>query len=134
MEESFAVMFVIFGSVNVASILYVGIGYGNVVDGVSGRDITLTVFIWRIGPWFNVSVDWSQVVGVVVMGVGMLGLIYHGSGARNVKTGVLGRNILLAMSIWRTGPCFLVAVAYSHIVWVVVTYVGMLGLMLVGVR
>ena len=43
------------------------------------------------------------------------------------------RNIAVDASIWRTGPWFLVAVAWRHSVWVMVMDVGMLGLMLVSV-
>ena len=64
------------------------------------------------------------------MNVGILGLIYCGVGARTVKPRVLGRTILLAVSIWINGPWFIVAVAWSHSVWVVVMDVGILGLML----
>ena len=49
----------------------------------------------------------------------------------NVAPGLSGRNIALAVLIWRTGPRFLVALAFSHGVWVVVVDVGVLGLMLV---
>ena len=48
------------------------------------------------------------------MDEGMLGLMYRGVGAGTVAPGVLGRDIVLAASIWRTGPWFLVAVASSH--------------------
>ena len=51
------------------------------------------------------------------MDVGMMGLIYHGFGAQTVEPGVLGRNISLAAFIWRTGPWFLVVVAWIHSVW-----------------
>ena len=61
-------------------------------------------------------------------------LIYHGVTARTAKPGVSGHNILLAASIWRNRRWFLVAVAWSHSVWVVVIDVGMLGLMLVRVK
>ena len=66
--------------------------------------------------------------------IGMLGLIYCGVVARTVAPRVLGRNIALAMLTWRTGLWFLVAVDWSHSVWVVVMDVGMLGLMLFWVR
>ena len=65
--------------------------------------------------------------------IGMLGLIYCGVGYGIVAPGVLGRNMALSASTWRTGPWFLVAVAWSHRVWVVVTNLGMLGLLLVWV-
>ena len=59
--------------------------------------------------------------------------IYCGFGYRTVEPNILGRNNSLAASIWRTRPLFLVEVAWSHSVWVVVMDVGMLGLMLVRV-
>ena len=68
------------------------------------------------------------------MDAGMLGLIYCGIRDGTVTLGVLGRNIVLAVSIWRTGPWFIVAVDWSHSVWMVVMDVGMLGLMLFWVR
>ena len=67
------------------------------------------------------------------MVIGMLGLIYRGIRSRTVALEVLGRDILLAASIFRTRPWFLVPMAWSHGVWLVVVYVGMLGLMLVWV-
>ena len=67
------------------------------------------------------------------MEVGMLGLIYNGVGSRTVESGVFGRNILLVASICRTGPWFLVVVAWMHSVWVVMMDVYMLGLILVRV-
>ena len=67
------------------------------------------------------------------MGIGMLGLIYCGIRARTVAPEVLGSDITLAASIFRTGPWFLVAVAWSHSVCLVVVYVSVLGYMLVWV-
>ena len=104
-----------------------------VVHGVSGRDIALAASIWKTRPWFIVAVAWSHNVCVVVMYISMVGLVYRGIGAGTVTHGVLGRDIAFAVSIWRTGPWFILAVAWSHIVWVVVMDVGMLGLMLVWV-
>ena len=65
------------------------------------------------------------------MDVGVLGLIYIGAGAVNVAPRVLCCDIALAASTWGNGPWFLVTVARSHSIWVVVMDVGMLGLMLV---
>ena len=70
---------------------------------------------------------------VVVIFVGMLGLIYCGFRAINFIPGFKGRGILLSATICRTGPRFLVSVAWSHILLVVVVDVGMLGLMLVRI-
>ena len=72
-------------------------------------------------------------VWVVVMDLGMLGLIYRSVRARNVDPGVSGRDVALDASIWRTGPWFLVTVAWSHGVWVVVVDIGLLVLMLVWI-
>ena len=47
--------------------------------------------------------------------------------------GVSGRDIALPASIWRIETWFLVALAWSHSVWMKVMDVGMLGLMLVWV-
>ena len=71
---------------------------------------------------------------LVVMDVGMLGLVYRGVGAGTVSPGVYVHDIALAALTWRTGPWFLVAVAWSHSVWVVEMDVGILMLMLVWVR
>ena len=65
------------------------------------------------------------------MDVGMLGLIYRGVGDGTIAPGVSCRNIMLATSTSRNGPWFLVAVDWSHSLWVVFMDVGMLGLMLV---
>ena len=71
---------------------------------------------------------------MVVIDVVMLGLVYCGVGAGTVAPGVSGCDITLDTSTWRTGPWFIVAVAWSHSVRVVAVDVGMLGLMLVWVR
>ena len=76
------------------------------------------------------AVTCSHNVGVVVMGVVMLGFIYRGVISRTVGPGVLGRSILLVVLIWRNGPWFLLAVACSHRLWVVVIDVSILELML----
>ena len=68
------------------------------------------------------------------MNEGMLGLIYFGVRAGTVAIGVLGCDIALVASIWRSEPWFLVAVAWIHSVSVVLTDVGMLGMKLVWVR
>ena len=129
-EASFAVVSIIVGSGTVAFVLYLVIRAIVFMYGFLGRDLALTLSIWITRIWFIVSLDWSRSVWVVVMGVGMLGFVYRGVGAINVLPGVLGRNITLAASTWRTRPWFLVAVACNHNVWVVDMYVGMLGLML----
>ena len=56
-EASSAVMSFIVRSGTVASVLYVRVGSGNVMPGVSGLDIALTALTWRNGPWFLVEVD-----------------------------------------------------------------------------
>ena len=61
----------------------------------------------------------------------MLGLVYCGSGSWTVAHGVSARNILFSASTWRTRPWFIVALDWSHSMWVVEMDVGMLGLMLV---
>ena len=132
-EVSFAVVSIIVRSGTVASILYLGVRAENFTPGVSGHDLTLAVLIFITGTWFIVSVVWSRSVWVVVKDVGMLGLIYRGTKAGTVAPGVLGCNVALAASTWRTGTWFLVAVAWSNSVWVMVMDVGMLGLMLVSV-
>ena len=78
-ETSFAVIYVITKAGTVTSSIYLGVRFGTVAPGVLGRDITLAVFIWIIGPWFLVAVAWSHSVWVVVIDVGMLGLIYCGA-------------------------------------------------------
>ena len=103
------------------------------MPGVLGRDITLAALIWRTGTWFLVVVDWSNILWVVVMDVGMLGLILCGVVAGTVAPGISGGDIALAASIWRTGTWFLVAVAWSYSLWVVLVDVGTLGLVLVWV-
>ena len=68
---------------------------------------------------------------MVVMDLGILGLVYCGVGAVTVAPGISVRNIALAASTWRTGPWFLVEVAWIHSVWVVAIDVFMLGVILV---
>ena len=70
---------------------------------------------------------------MVLIDVGMLGLIYYGIGDRTVTPGVLGSDIALDVSTCRIVPWFILAVAWSHSVWVVVICLSMLGLMLVWV-
>ena len=105
-----------------------GVGSGTVAPEFLGRNLTLAALIWRTGTWFLVEVYWSHSVCVVVMDAGMSGLVYYGVRAGNVAPGVLEHDIALAASIWRTGPWFLVTVAWSHIMLVVVMDVGMFGL------
>ena len=59
--------------------------------------------------------------------------LYRKFGAGTVEPGVLVHDIALTALVWITGPWFIVAVACRHIVWVMVTDIGMLGLMLVQV-
>ena len=106
-ESSIVLVYVIVGSGTVVYFLCLGVGSRTVAPGSLGRDIVLATSIWRTGLWFLVVVDWIHILWVVVMNLGILGLVYHGVGARNVAHGVLGRNILLAMLIWRTGLGFL---------------------------
>ena len=65
------------------------------------------------------------------MYVCMLGLIYCSIRARTFEPGVSGRNISLAASIWRILPWFILELACSHGVWVVVMDVIIFGFMLV---
>ena len=126
------VVYFIVRSGTVVSVLYLGVGRF-FTSGVLGRNLALASSIWRNKLWFIFMVDWSSSVWVVMMDVGMLELVYLGVGAGTVAPGVLGRDIALSASTWRTGPWFLVAVAWSHRVWVVVMNLGMLGLLLVWV-
>ena len=132
-EASFVVVSVIVGVGTVASVLHFGAGARIVTPGVLGCDLALASSIWRTGIWFIVAVAWSCSVWVVVTNVGILGLVYRDVGDGTVMPGVLGCDIVLSVSTWRTGRWILVAVAWSHSVWVVMTDVGMLGLMLVWV-
>ena len=59
-------------------------------------------------------------------------ILYFGSRAGNVACGISGRDIALSASMWRIGTWFLVAVVWSHSVWVVLMDVGMLGLIYRG--
>ena len=132
-EASFELVSVIVRAVIFTSVLYLGVVAGTVSARVLVHNIVLDASIWRTRPWFLVEVAWSNILWVVVMDVGMLGLIFFGFGAGTVASGVLGRDIALAASIWITGPWFLVSVAWIHSVWVMMMDVGMLGLVLVWV-
>ena len=101
-EASFVVVSSIIRDRTVTSVIYLGVISRNIAPGVLGRDIALATPIWRIGTWFLVTLAWSHSVWVVVIDVGMLGLIYHGTGARTCKPGILGSNILFDVLIWRT--------------------------------
>ena len=72
-------------------------------------------------------------VSVIIGSRNVASGLYLGVGARTVAPGVSGRDIALAALIWRTGPWFIVAVEWSHSVWVMVMDVGMLGLIYHGV-
>ena len=101
-EASFAAVYVIVRSGTVAYVLYLGIGAGTVKPEISGRNITLAAYIWKIRPWFIVAMDWCQIVWEEVTDVGLLGLIYPGVGSRTVKYGVFVRKIFLDTLISRT--------------------------------
>ena len=94
-EASFAVVSVTVRSGSVASVLYLGVRAGNVAPGILGQNIVLAALIWIILPWFLVAVAWSNIVWVVVINIGMLGLIYCGIIAITFKPGVSGHDILL---------------------------------------
>ena len=55
-------------------------------------------------------------------------VLYICVGFRLVMPGVSGHNIALSMLIWRTGLWFIVLVAWSRSVWVMVMDLGMSGL------
>ena len=77
----------------------------------------------------------SFAVVPVIVGAGTIAsILYLGVGARTVTPGVSGQYIPLATFIWRTVPCFLVSVYWSHIMWVGVMDVDILGLIYGGVR
>ena len=85
---------------------------------------------------------WSDVCGSVIcgsvcyrcIGSGTVVFVrYLGVGYRTDGPGVSGCSIALAASFWSIGPWLIVAVAWRHIVWVMVMSVGMLGLMLIWV-
>ena len=59
----------------VLGLIYCGIRAGTVAPGVSGSDITLSVLIWRTGPWFFVAVAWNHDMWVLLVDVVVLGLI-----------------------------------------------------------
>ena len=102
MEASFAAVYVIFISGTVAYVLYLGIRARTIKPEVSGRNIMLAAYIWKIRRWFIVAMAWCNIVWEVVTDVGMLGLIYIGVGSRTVKYGVFVIKILLATLISRT--------------------------------
>ena len=108
-----------------AYILYLCVGSVIFTPGLLGRDLVLVFSIWRTGLWFIDVLGYSCSVWLVVMDVGILGLVYCGVRAGTVAPGVLGHNIALAASTWRTGPWFLEVVAWINSVWVVSMDVGM---------
>ena len=73
------------------------------------------------------------VVYIIVRTGNVASVLYLGVGPKIVTPGVLGRNLSLAALIWRTKLLFIVAVAWSRSVWVVVMDVGILGLFYCGV-
>ena len=74
-----------------------------------------------------------MVVSIIVGAGTVVTVLYLGVGDKNVTPGILGRDIVLAASIFRNRPCFLVAVAWIHIVWLVVMDVGMLRYIYLGI-
>ena len=57
----------------------------------------------------------SFAIVYVISGAGTVAsVLYLGMVAGTVAPGVSVINIALAVSIWRTGPWFIVAVAWSH--------------------
>ena len=114
-ESSFALVFVISGARTIVSILYLGVVSKIVMPGVLGSDFTLVASIWRTGAWFIVAVACSHSVWLVVMDADMSGLIYCGVRSETVAPGVSCCNIALAVSTWRTGPWFIVEVAWINI-------------------
>ena len=76
----------------------------------------------------------SFAVVSVIFGDGTVAsVLYVGVGSRIVMPGVLRRDLALASLIWRTRLWFIVVVALSHSVCLVVMDVGMLGLVYCGV-
>ena len=74
-----------------------------------------------------------MVVSVIIGAGTVASVLYLGFRAVIVTPGVSGSNIALSTLIWRTGLWFIVAVASSRSVWVVVMDVGMSGLIYHGV-
>ena len=72
------------------------------------------------------------VVPVIVGARTVLFVLYLSVGAGIFTTGVSGRDLALAASIWRTVPLFIVVVAWINSLCVVVMYIGMLGLFIVA--
>ena len=73
-------------------------------------------------------------VEFIIVGAGTVSyVLYLGAGSGTVAPGVLGHNIALAASIWIIVSWLLVAVAWINNLWVVVTDVGILGLICCGV-
>ena len=67
-------------------------------------------------------------VASIVVGSGTVAsVLYLGVGSGTVVHGVLGCDIALVASIFRTRPLFLVAMAWIHSVWVVIMDMGMLA-------
>ena len=83
--------------------------------------------------WGTVVKASFEVVSVIFRSGTVASVLYLGIGAGTVTPGVSGRNIALVASIWRTRPWFIVVASWSHIVWVVLMYVVMLGLIYHGV-
>ena len=67
------------------------------------------------------------VVYIIVVAITVAFALYLGVGAGTVAPGVSGINIVLAVLIWKIGPWFVVAVSWSHTMWVVVMDVGIWG-------
>ena len=96
-EASFEIAYIVVGARTIESILYLGVGYGIVVYGVSGRDIALYALIWRTRIQFIVAVAWSRSVCVMMMDVGMLGLMCRLVRDGTVAPEVSGCNIALVV-------------------------------------
>ena len=70
----------------------------------------------------------------VIFGDGTVAsVLYVGVGSRIVMPGVLRQDLALNALIWRNGPWFIVVVAWSCSVWLVVMDVGMVGLIYCGI-
>ena len=83
------------GSIKVVFFCYRDVRAGPVAPVVSGYGILLDASVWSTLPWFLLAVAWSNIVWVVVINIGMLGLIYCGIIAITFKPGVSGHDISL---------------------------------------
>ena len=67
------------------------------------------------------------VVSIIVVAITVAFALYLGVGAGTVAPGYTQTSPALAVSIWKIGPWFVVAVSWSHTMWVVVMDVGIWG-------